>query len=54
VSEPSEKLSLKPAWTALRSGHLFTGFVYLVLAGISPLARRTEDRTLSSDLYVMF
>ena len=52
---PHEKRALlRPAKHAFRARRYFTALVYLVLAPLSKLARRTEERSLASDVYVMF
>jgi hypothetical protein len=45
---------LRPGWHAWRMRRFFTATLYLILACLSPLAPRREDRSLSTDLYVMF
>lgn len=45
---------MRPARDAFNAGNFFTGFVYMLVACLSPLAGRTESRNLSSDAYVMF
>lgn len=44
----------RPAREAFNTGSYFTAFVYVLLVCLSQLARRTENRNLSSDVYVMF
>jgi hypothetical protein len=45
---------LRPARHALRERRFFTAILYVLLACLSPLAERREERALSGDLYVMF
>mgnify|MGYP007070597267 FL=1 len=45
---------LRPVGDALRAGRYFTCFIYLVLAPLSTLTEQVEDRSLASDVYVMF
>lgn len=45
---------MRPAGEAFSAGNYFTGFVYVLLVCLSPLAGRTENHNLSSDVYVMF
>lgn len=45
---------MRPAREAFNVGSYFTGFVYVLLVCLNPLAGRTENRNLSSDVYVMF
>lgn len=44
----------RPAREAFNTGSYFTAFVYVLLVCLSQLARRTENRNLSSDVYIMF
>ena len=49
-----QRAYLRPARHALREARYFTALLYLILACLSPLAARREERSLSADLYVMF
>lgn len=56
ATSPPKRLQtlMRPAREAFNSGNYFTGFVYVLLVCLSPLAGRTENRSLSSDVYIMF